>query len=44
MEVGRHQFMMKNEHITVGSNSFEKVKTFKYFNSLLKIKILFTKK
>jgi hypothetical protein len=26
---------MLNEHITVGSNSYEKVKTFKYIGSLL---------
>ena len=29
MEVGHHQGMMTNEHITVGRNSYEKVKTFK---------------
>ena len=33
MEIGRHQGMMANEHI--GSNSYEKVKTFKYLGSLL---------
>ena len=27
--------MTANEHITVGSNSYEKVKTFKYLGSLL---------
>jgi hypothetical protein len=27
--------MIVNEHIVVGSNSYEKVKTFKYFGSLL---------
>ena len=27
--------MMSNEHITVGSNCYEKVKTFKYLGSLL---------
>ena len=38
LEVGhfRQQSMMANEHITVGSNSYEKVKTFKYLASLLK--------
>ena len=30
MEVGRHRGMTLNEHITVDSNSYEKVKTFKY--------------
>ena len=29
MEVGRLRDMMANEHITVGSNSFEKVKIIK---------------
>jgi hypothetical protein len=29
MEVRRHRGIMANEHITVGSNSYEKVKTFK---------------
>ena len=28
--------MMANEHITVGNNSYEKVKTFKYLGYLLK--------
>ena len=28
-------FMMENEHITVGTNYCEKVKTFKYLGSLL---------
>ena len=27
--------MMANEHITVGSNSYEKIKTLKYLDSLL---------
>ena len=35
MEVGRHQRMMANEYITVGSNSNEKVKALKYLGSLL---------
>ena len=29
MEVGRHRGRMANEHITTGSNSYEKLKTFK---------------
>ena len=28
MEVGRHQGMIANEHIRIGSNFYEKVKTF----------------
>ena len=35
MEVERHPGMMGNEHIAVCSNSYEKVKTFKYLSSLL---------
>ena len=35
IEIGLHQGMMVNEHITVSSNSYEKVKTFKYLGSLL---------
>ena len=35
MELGRHRGMMANEHIMVNSNSYEKVKTFKYLGSLL---------
>ena len=34
MEIGRRG-IMANEHMTVGSNSYEKVKIFKYFGSLL---------
>ena len=30
MEVGRHRGMMASEPVTIGSNSYEKVKTFKY--------------
>ena len=30
MEIGRHRGMMANERIWIGSNSYEKVKTFKY--------------
>ena len=33
MEVGHHK--MANDHIMAGSNSYEKVKTFKYLGSLL---------
>ena len=32
---GRHQDMITNAHIKIGSNSYEKVKTFKYLGSLL---------
>ena len=35
MEVGRHRGVIANEHIRIGSNSNEKVKTFKYLGSLL---------
>ena len=35
MEIGRHRVMMVNEHVTLGSNLYEKVKTFKYLRSLL---------
>ena len=35
MVVRRRQGMMTNEHIAVRSNSYENVKTFKYFGSLL---------
>ena len=34
-EIGRRSGMMANEHIKVGSNSDEKVKTFKYLDCLL---------
>ena len=34
MEIGRHRGMV-NEYFTVGCNSYEKVKTFKYLCSLL---------
>ena len=36
MEIGRHRGMIANEHIKIASNSYEKVKTFKYLGSLLK--------
>jgi hypothetical protein len=35
MEVGRHRGMMENEHISICSNSYEKVKSSKYLGSLL---------
>ena len=35
MEIGRHRDMISNEHIRIDSNSYEKVKTFKYLGSLV---------
>ena len=35
MEIGRHRGMVANAHIKIGSNSYEKVKTFKYLGYLL---------
>ena len=35
MEIGRHRGMIPKEHINIGSNSHEKVKTFKYLGFLL---------
>ena len=35
MEIGRHRGMIANTLIKIGSNSYEKVKTFKYLGSLL---------
>ena len=35
MEIGPHRGMVTNEHIKIGSNSYEKVKTYKYLGSLL---------
>ena len=35
LEIGRHRGMIVNAHIKIGSNSYEKVKTFKYLGSLL---------
>ena len=35
MEIGHHWGIMANECITLGSNSYEKVKTVKFFGSLL---------
>ena len=37
METGRHQGMIADEHIKIGNNSYEKVKTFKYLGSSLTI-------
>jgi hypothetical protein len=36
MEVEYHRGMVANEHITAGSNSYEKAKTLKYLGSLLR--------
>ena len=36
MEIERHRGMIANVHINLDSNSYEKVKTFKYLGSLLK--------
>ena len=33
MELGRDRGMIANAHIKIGSNSYEKVKTFKYLGS-----------
>ena len=33
MEIGRHRGMIANEHIKIGSKSYEKVETFKYLGS-----------
>ena len=35
MEIGRRRGMMENDHIPLGRNSYEKVKTFKYLGSLM---------
>ena len=35
MGIGRHRGMIKNEHIKIGCNCYEKVKTFKYLGSFL---------
>ena len=35
MEERRHGGMMANIHITIGFNSYEKINTFKYSDSLL---------
>ena len=36
MEIGRHRGVIANAHIKIGSNSYERVKTFKFVGSLLK--------
>ena len=36
MEIGRNRNTIANEHIMIGSNSYEKVKSFKYLGSLVK--------
>ena len=33
MEIGRYRGMIANEHIRIGNNSYEKVKSFKYLRS-----------
>ena len=33
MEIGRHRDVITNEYIRIGSNSYEKAKTFKYLGS-----------
>ena len=35
MEIGRRRGVIANEHIKIGSNSYEKVKTFKYLGTYL---------
>ena len=35
MEIGRNRSMIENAHIKIGSNSYEKGRTFKYLGSLL---------
>ena len=35
MEIGRHRGIIANAHIKKGTNSYEKVETFKYLGSLL---------
>ena len=44
MEIGRQRGMRANAHIKIGSNSYEKVKTFKYLGLYWQIKILFRRK
>ena len=44
MEIGRHRGIIANAHIKIGSNSYEKVKTFKYLGSLVTNQILFRMK
>ena len=35
MEIGRHRGMVANKHIRIGSNSYEKGKTFRYLGYLV---------
>ena len=35
MEIGSHRGMIANEHIRTGSNSYGRVKTYKYLGSLV---------
>ena len=35
MEIGHHRSMIANEHMKLSSNSYEKVKTFKYLGCLV---------
>ena len=35
MKIGRHRGMIASQHIRIGSNSYEEVKTFKYLGSLV---------
>ena len=35
MEIGRHRCVIANEPMRIGSNSYEKVKTFKYLGPLV---------
>ena len=44
MEIGLHRGMIANEHVRIASNSYEKVKSGKYFGSLVTFKILFRMK
>jgi hypothetical protein len=44
MEIGRHRGIIANEHIRVGSNSYKKLKTFKYLGSSVTNQILFSRK
>ena len=40
METRRHRGVIACEHIKIGSDSYEKVKTFKYLGSLLLLLLL----
>ena len=44
MVIVHHWGIMAREHIRIGCNSYEKVKSFKYLGSLLTNKILFRRK